>query len=190
MARTRTTSRWVKRIAVTSTAVAIIGGIASFAWARPDSHPSEQDAKAAAIASMQAANTYQRAHAPKSAKPDPAARTPAACDPIGWDEGVSDTQEAPIPKGVIRVNSVWASTFDNHHYAVYAGVSAADSTQGLMMVLTYSPCGVLIHAVAHPTPNRHGAVHIAAAHGHRLTLVDSSGAPQATFDVDTGHYDG
>src|SRR5690349_21498184 len=105
MRRTRRAGwNWQKAFAVAVITAGVLG-VAGVGWA--DRAQSEKDAKANAIAQMEQTNARQRANAPKGEKPA-AAQKPAgpACNAVAWDQGVSDTKEAPIPGGTIEVTTV------------------------------------------------------------------------------------
>jgi hypothetical protein len=171
--------------------IAVVGpgaglSVAAAGWA--DGAPSAAARKAQVTRDLEQVNADQRARAPKTAKGSRAAATrPLAVAPNAWDEGVFETQEAPIPAGVITVNSMWGKTNGDVHYSVYAGASRVDPGQGLLVVRTYAVTGELRDSASYPAPAGTGPLRIVAAKGHRLRLTTGTGAVLA-FDVDTHRF--
>jgi hypothetical protein len=173
----------VAGIAVLGTGLGL--GLGAVGWA--DAAPSQAAMKADVAHRLDAANAAARAGAPKAAKPaNPQAAGPqnVAGAVLAWDNGVFDTQEAPIPGGVITVTSMWGGTVGSVHYCVYAGASASDPAQGLVTVQTYAVTGEHLKDQDYPAPAGTGSLRIVSASGHRLTLVTGSGKT-LVFDVDT-----
>jgi hypothetical protein len=135
---------------------------------------------------LDAANEAQRAMAPKGDKSmDPGAPIVAPGDgAAAWDQGVFQTQEAPIPDGIITVRSLWSQTVGEVHYAVYVGASAPDPSRGLVVVQTYAVSGAHLDDEDYPAPVGLGSLWIVSASDHRLNLASESGAT-IVFDVDT-----
>jgi hypothetical protein len=181
-------SRWIAGAAVALAAAGLALGLSSHGWATdaPTSPNAEQQAKAAAAAKMDQANAQQLANAPKGTKPNAGAAS-RACTPAAWDEGVSATQEAPIPAGTIHVTSVWATTTRGHHIAVYAGSVAQDHSKGLLIVQTYTMCGRHVSDTDYPAPAGTGEIQIVSVNQHILALTSSTGA-SLSFDFDSGTF--
>ncbi|MFG2169307.1 hypothetical protein [Micromonospora chersina] len=160
--------------------------MAAAGWA--DRAPSATERKAQVIRDLDQANADQRARAPKTTKgPRPAVPGRLAPSPNAWDEGVFETQEAPIPSGIIKVTSRWGQTNGDVHHSVYAGSSAVDPDQGLLVVRTYAVTGEVRDTATYPAPAGTGPLRIVAAAGHRLRLSTGAGAA-LVFDVDTRRF--
>ncbi len=192
--RSTTPARRRRRLWTIATAVALFGGaiglsVAAAGWA--DGTHSDGAKKAELARQLDAANDAQRAKAPKDVKPaDPRAAGPAVAaggGAVAWDEGVFDTQEAPIPHGIITITSMWGQTVGDYHYAVYAGASASDPSQGLVIVQTYAVTGAHLTDEDYPAPAGTGPLRVVSANGHRLSLTSGSGAA-LVFDVDTRRF--
>jgi hypothetical protein len=167
-------------------AVALGLGVAGFAWTE-GRFDQERREKSGQAASYDEANRQQMASAPSGVKGDPKLERPADSGTIAWDQGVFETQEAPIPKGILRVTSMWGQTIGQHHFSVYAGVSISKPGQGMIVVQTYTLDGRHLSDQDYATPARAGAVRIVSARGHRLDLESDSGV-RFVFDFDSRRF--
>jgi len=91
---------------------------------------------------------------------------------------IIETGLAPYPGSLYRFENRWVMETPGRAIIVYAGASATDPTQGLVVVDS-SPRGI---GGDFPTPTKSGAVHVADADGQRLTLVAADGTA-FIFDV-------
>ena len=76
----------------------------------------------------------------------------------------------------------WQDAMGGEYVLVSAGVSADDSTQGLVMVVRVSSDRQLINRNFYQTPTKNGEIKIIRAVGSDLVLQAADGS-QYTFDV-------
>ena len=150
---------------------------------------SEAAAKAQFGADVDKRNQKQLANAPKAAKPPQAqaqaqAKSAAgsSCTPVAWDQGLSAEHSAPMPGGIITISNAWHQTIGANHVSVYVGAAADDPHQGLVVVQTFTLCGLHSADQDYPAPAGIDKLTITSVTGHVLTMTDASGAT-VTFDV-------
>jgi hypothetical protein len=173
-----------KRLATAVLAASAIAiGIGAAGWA--DRQSGVDDRKASVQRELDKANARQRAAAPDAQKPGTEELTGliAPNDRIEWDQGVTDTQEAPIPKGVIAVNSAWGQTIGANHYSAYAGESVAQPGRGMIVVQTFTLGGAHVSDEDYLAPAGTATLHISYADQHVLYLKTPTGET-LTFDFD------
>jgi hypothetical protein len=148
-------------------------GAASLASAGPQ--PDQNSAKQAEATRMEALIRAQHANAPKQAKPaQGSAELPP--EPIAWDQGIFETQEAPIPSGIIRVTSLWTRTVGDRQVSVYAGASVSDPAQGLLVVMKTDLYGRGMTLDQYKAPQGLGALRVVAERGTRVSLRSEQGS--------------
>lgn len=91
---------------------------------------------------------------------------------------IIETGLAPYPGSLYSFENRWVMETPARAIIVYAGSSATDPAQGLVVVDS-SPRGV---GGTFPTPTKSGSVHVVGADGQRLTLAAADGTT-FVFDV-------
>jgi len=114
----------------------------------------------------------------KAGRPSPGA-TP------GWEKGIVSNDESPSADYVVR--NRWSGTVRGKQVVVFAGASASDAAQGVVLVQQRSDDGSADAPQPYVTPSKAGAVHVVAVQGTRLTLEADDGTSFA-FDVATLHF--
>lgn len=147
----------------------------------------ELQAKADAVARMEAINSQIADAAPEAIKRIAPEVLLPDTEPIPWDQGVNETREAPIPWGVIRVNSVWGQTVGLNHFSVYAGAAEYDPSQGMIVVQTYTLTGGHLLDEDFRAPYGTGWLRIVSASGHLLSLETETGSI-LVFDFDSRRF--
>ncbi|MGH9199549.1 MAG: hypothetical protein ACRD1T_27940 [Acidimicrobiia bacterium] len=140
------------------------------------------------------ADRYERqrrsdnAASPREPKPkEPGKPLKFSSTPIEWDSGITDDKDAPVAHGIIEIENGWAGTAgegtsEHRHLSVKAGSVPDDPSQGLVVVLQFTPTGRGKDIHEYRTPRREGAVRVVAADGNLLTLESATGA-QFVFDA-------
>ncbi len=106
--------------------------------------------------------------------PDPPRRT-------GIIEGVM----APFSSQDVQIANLWQEKVNGQWVQVYAGALTSSSKQGLVIVVTETPTGVI--AKRYLTPIQAGTMKIVQANGSSLTLKAANGVI-FTFDVGSGAF--
>ena len=113
---------------------------------------------------------------------DTRAPRPASSATPGWQRGIIDDDESPSSAFAIR--NRWVGRVRGGDVAVFAGASASDGTQGVVVVQQLADDGSAGAPRSFDTPTRAGAVHVTAVQGSRVTLVAEDGTT-FTFDAAT-----
>jgi len=117
---------------------------------------------------------------------DTRAPRPAQSSTPGWEKGIVDDDESPSSDYAIR--NRWVGTVHGSDVVVFAGASASDASQGLVVVQQLAGDGSASDPQAFVTPTKAGPVHVTTVHGSRVTLVADDGTT-FTFDAATLRFD-
>lgn len=183
---------WRKRLTLGCVLLATAAfGVVSAEWAIASRH---DDVKLAA------AERYERQHradkAASAARPKPkdsGAPLVHSSTPVDWDSGITEEKSAPIPHGIIEIENGWSGTAgtpgtsEHRHLSAYAGSSPGDPSQGLIVVLRFTPSGLGKGMGEYRTPQQVGEVRIVAADGNLLTLRSATGVT-FRFDADQERF--